>query len=255
MKYYRIAAWEKDENTKEVIVKADTREEALTQVEGAKAFLFPGEDTSNYRASVWGFTLTVNVGTEVPHYRITVSRPTETAHEEKDDEWMDLGPKSYEWIEKAEDEEAAKEKMRTSLREDGEDPEKYHIYADEMALEQCISEEELRLFGIVRSTYLSQYRHKYRERDMTVREYSEMSKVLEDGNTELYYEALKYFCKLTRMRSSLSRMKDFPAMSAKEIEELAEALAKTKTKEECDEILEKIKNNHCIKKIINKSKN
>ncbi len=234
MKYYRIAAWKKDENTKEVIVKADTREEALAWVEGAKAFLFPGEDTSNYRASVWGFTLTVNVGTEVPHYRITVFRPTETTHEEKDDEWMDLGPKSYEWIEKAEDEEAAKEKMRTSLREDGEDPEKYHIYADEMALEQCISEEERRLFGIVRNTYASSL-------DITVREYRDIYNELEERG-EHYYEALKYFCKLTRMRSSLSRMKDLPAMTASKFEKLAQSLATAKTQEEYDSILNNIKN-------------
>ncbi len=76
---------------------------------------------------------------------------------------------------------------------------------------------------------------------ITVREYRDIYNELEEHG-EHYYEALKYFCKLTCMRSSLSRMKDLPAMTASEFEKLAQSLAMVKTQEEYDKILNSIKN-------------
>ena len=47
--FYRVTILEKNDNHREMIVKAENKAAALTQIPAAKAFLFPGEDASETR--------------------------------------------------------------------------------------------------------------------------------------------------------------------------------------------------------------
>ena len=44
--FYKVTIIEKNDNHREMIVKADSREAAVEMIPAVKAFLFPGEDTS-----------------------------------------------------------------------------------------------------------------------------------------------------------------------------------------------------------------
>lgn len=73
--YYRIAALKKDDNQREVTIRANSREEVKEQMERIKAFLFPGEDTTNYFYQMAEFRELVNNTIHMSFFRVFVCRP------------------------------------------------------------------------------------------------------------------------------------------------------------------------------------
>ena len=69
--FYKVTILEKSDNHREMIVKADSKEAAVEMIPAAKAFLFPGEDTSKYIAFPESIHIDV-MGAQVPHWRIMV---------------------------------------------------------------------------------------------------------------------------------------------------------------------------------------
>ena len=76
--YYRIAALKKDDNQREVTIRANSREEVKEQMERIKAFLFPGEDTTNYFYQMAEFRELVNNTIHMSFFRVFVCRPVKS---------------------------------------------------------------------------------------------------------------------------------------------------------------------------------
>ena len=70
--FYKVTILEKSDNHREMIVKADSKEAAVEMIPAAKAFLFPGEDTSKYIAFPESIHIDV-MGAQVPHRQISAS--------------------------------------------------------------------------------------------------------------------------------------------------------------------------------------
>ena len=96
--FYKVTMIEKNDTHREMIVKADGKEAAVEMVPAAKAFLFPGEDTSKYIAFPESVHIDV-MGAQVPHWRITVIRPSGDVER---DEWEECGPGRVEMTVEAE---------------------------------------------------------------------------------------------------------------------------------------------------------
>ena len=151
--YYRVASFKKNDDFREMIVRVSSKEEAKKQLPAAKEFLFPGEDTTDYWCQIFPVPIKVNLGTTIPHYRIRVTRPAKA--EKTPEDWEDID-RGYDAITQAESAEQAKEKGRQMLVEDGEDPDAYEVYVDEMTVEECIREEERSLHRTITNAYLQQ---------------------------------------------------------------------------------------------------
>lgn len=72
--YYRVGAFYRNENSKAIIIQVHDRKEAESWVPRVKAMLYPGEDTAEFRVSIFEFKLQINLN-NLNHYRITVERP------------------------------------------------------------------------------------------------------------------------------------------------------------------------------------
>lgn len=73
---YEVILVEKNEGKRSCIVAVKDRKEAELFAEGAKSFLFPGEDVEGFEYSICGAKVSV-LGTQIPHWKITVYRPEE----------------------------------------------------------------------------------------------------------------------------------------------------------------------------------
>lgn len=217
--HYRVAGFKKDDNTKEMIIKANSREEAIKQIPAAKAFLFPGENAENYYCSVMQVPIKVNLGTTIPHYRISVARPKPIEKQSDEEDYIDSD--WWETILEAESPEAAKEKGRQMIRDDGESPDDYDMYADEMTIDECIKEEEHHLRHNIRNTYI----HLKKMENMTIKEFTNFQRHFDiESNPEQYYEALKDFNKYARLLYAAIRKCDQDNCSVKKLLEVADQL-------------------------------
>ena len=72
--YYRVGAFYRNDNSKAIIIQVHDRKEAESWVPRVKAMLYPGEDTADFRVSIFEFKLQINLN-NLNHYRITVERP------------------------------------------------------------------------------------------------------------------------------------------------------------------------------------
>ena len=82
-RYFRVGAFYRDENSKEIIVQCYDRKEAEGWIDRAKEMLYPGENTDEFIVTVFEFKLQINLN-NLNHYRITVERPLKR---EFKDEW------------------------------------------------------------------------------------------------------------------------------------------------------------------------
>jgi hypothetical protein len=55
--FYKVTLIEKNDNHKEMIVKADSKKAAAAMIPAAKAFLFPGEDAEKYDTRIGEFAV------------------------------------------------------------------------------------------------------------------------------------------------------------------------------------------------------
>ena len=192
--FYRVAGFKKDDDTREMVIKAVSKKDAAKQIPAAKEFLFPGEKTEDYYCSVMEVPIKVNLGTTIPHYRITVVRPKPIDKQSDEEDYNDSG--WWETILNAENTEAAKESGRQMIRDDGENPDDYDMYADEMTVDECIKEEEHHLRHNIQNTYM----HLKKLDQLSVKEYFNFQRTFDiENNPEQYYEALKAFNKYIRL--------------------------------------------------------
>ncbi len=229
MRYFRVAAIKKDDNLRELIIKANDRKSAVNKVNEVKAFLFPNEDTSNYIYNISLFPIEVNGGTTVTYYRITVYRPSSSAELE---DGVEFGHDTWEWIESADNKEQAKSILREELLKEGQDPATFDIYADEVFVEKCIEEEEESLKNRIRRQYF--FRQGFEE-NITVREYAKKQKEFEE-NPDCYYAALKSFNGELRIRKALMKHLDVSLISMAEAEDYIGKLVKAIGSEEYSKI-------------------
>lgn len=238
MPYYRTAAHPKDDNTRELIIQADTKEEAWAKIPQTKTFLFPGENSENYFAYASPFPLTVNVGTTITYYRITVHRPTEKERTEEHLSTEDVMEDSdfYEWIIEAKNSDEAKAQMRKSLEELEKCPDDFRIYTDEMSLEDCIKEEERTIEHLIKKLYYKSFGYY----DKPIKEIATYDKKMSERG-ELYYKAVKFANKLLRQFIYLDVELDLGKISAKKIKEYVIRLAKAESTEEYTKIIDELK--------------
>ena len=82
------------------------------------------------------------------------------------------------------------------IRDDGENPDDYDMYADEMTVDECIKEEEHHLRHNIQNTYM----HLKKLDQLSVKEYVNFQRTFDiENNPEQYYEALKVFNKYIRL--------------------------------------------------------
>lgn len=238
MPYYRTAAHPKDDNTRELVIQADTKEEAWAKIPQAKTFLFPQENSESYFAYASPFPLTVNVGTTITYYRITVHRPTEKERTEEHLSTEDVMEDSdfYEWIIEAKNTDDAKAQMYKSLEELGKCPDDFRIYTDEMSLEDCIKEEERTIEHRIKRLYYKSFGYFAKPiREMTTYD-KEMS---ERG--ELYYKAVKFANRVLMLFEHLDKQVDLSKINAKQYKEYIIRLAKAESDKEFEQILNELK--------------
>lgn len=198
--YYRVAGLKKNNDSKEMIVRVSSRKEAEAYIPAAKSFLFPGENTDGYRSVVSAVPIKVNLGTTIPHYRITIERE-KSFPESSDCPEDSTGHDWWETILSATNEQEARQKWREKIRDLGENPEEYEIFADEMTVEECIKEEERHVRSLINNTYLQ-----VKIIGLTDRECIHFCRSFNPEDTpEQYYEALKVFNRYTRIVRAVMR--------------------------------------------------
>ena len=232
--YYRVASFKKNDDFREMIVRVSSKEEAKKQLPAAKEFLFPGEDTTDYWCQIFPVPIKVNLGTTIPHYRIRVTRPAKA--EKTPEDWEDID-RGYDAITQAESAEQAKEKGRQMLVEDGEDPDAYEVYVDEMTVEECIREEERSLHRTITNAYL----HLQDKDNLSVREYNNFCRHFNiDKDPEQYYEALKAFNRYLWLIHITAKQCDRTNCTVEKLFDTAERLYHCNDREEFSRILETV---------------
>ena len=108
--YYRVGAFYRNENSKAIIIQVHDRKEAESWVPRVKAMLYPGEDTANFRVSIFEFKLQINLN-NLNHYRITVERPIKRDFKDWGEENLYDNSLAFDGIVEANDIEDAKVKF------------------------------------------------------------------------------------------------------------------------------------------------
>ena len=229
--FYKVTIIEKNDNHREMIVKADSKEAAMEMMPAAKGFLFPGEDTSEYFAYPDKIHLDV-MDTKVPYWRIVVTRPCESQEAFPDEDWgMEVDVRNFTMTVKAESPEEA---IRMA-REDVDYPSE--AYAEEVSVATLIGEEEKYLRYRIKEEYILA-----KHGDVSVREYNRlMRKHFSDELNEFYYEAVQFFLGKVRLRNALSRSIDLSKIPVTEYEELISRWMLIKEREGCEALLNEAK--------------
>lgn len=225
--YYRIAALKKDDNQREVTIRANSREAVKEQMERIKTFLFPGEDTTNYIYQMTEFQELVNNTIHMSFFRVFVCRPV------KPDKGEDLMEDSawYENVIEAEsiDEAKVKAKEPGILLGSPEQFADYELFVEEVGVETLIDECEDRIRSYIKDDYL------YKD-DRTVREYRDISRQMEK-NRAMYYKALKDYLKKQSILRFLKREAGkCDTITAREFFEKFEALCIAESEEKFNRI-------------------
>ena len=217
--FYKITIIEKNDNHREMIVKADGKEAAVEMIPAAKALLFPGEDTSEYIAFPESIHIDV-MGAQVPHWRITVIRPSGDAVR---DEWEECGAGTGEMTLEAEN---AKDAIR-QVREEIKCPAEF--YAREVPMAEMIAEERGHLERMIHEQYVFD-----QHGDVSIREFNRLmrGKFRDTEEKERHeYEALRHFLGKIHFRKMLARKLDLAKLSVAEYDALIAELQRTKERE------------------------
>ena len=222
--FYKVTIIEKNDNHKEMIVKADSKEAAVAMIPAAKAFLFPGEDTSEYIAFPESIHVDV-LGAQVPHWRITVIRPVS----ETRDEWEECGPGTGEMTLEAENPEEALRQVKEEIKCPAD------FYVREAPLSEMIAEEREHLEYLIHNDYITD-----RYGDVSVREFNRLMRKKfksEEEKEQSEYEALRHFLGKINLHKMLARSVDFKKITVAEHDALVSELQHTKERELFMELL------------------
>ena len=105
--YYRVGAFYRNEDSKAIIIQVHDRKEAESWVPRVKEMLYPGENTENYRVSIFEFKLQINLS-NLNHYRITVERPIKRDFKDWEEENLYDNSLAFDGVVEANDIEGAK---------------------------------------------------------------------------------------------------------------------------------------------------
>ena len=224
--FYKVTIIEKNDNHREMIVKADSKKAAAAMIPAAKAFLFPGEDTSGYIAFPERVHIDV-MGAQVPHWRITVIRPVSR----EQDEWEECGPGTGEMTLEAESAEDAIRQVKEEIKCPAE------FYAREVPIAEMIAEEKAHLERMIHEAYVLD-----QHGDVSVREFNRLmrEKFRDTEEKERHeYEALRHFFGKIHFHKMLARKLDLTKLSAAEYDALIAELQRTKEREPFMNIFDK----------------
>ena len=231
--FYRVTILEKNDNHREMIVKAENKAAALAQIPAAKAFLFPGEDASEYTAFVSTVHLDV-LEARVPHWRITVTRPQAKERVDGDwEDWQDIEPRTFTMTVKADSPEEAIQ----MAREDVDYPNE--AYAKEVSVAELIAEEEDYLRYRIKEEFFTA-----KSPDISIREFSNLMKGKNQTEAEVeetFYEAIQFFLSKNRLRNALTKSIDLSKISAAEYETLISKLPLAADRDSFNTILDEAK--------------
>ena len=232
--YYRVGAFYKDENKKQIIVQCYDRKEAEQWIPKAKEMLYPDENTENYIVSIFEFKLQINLN-NLNHYRITVERPIKREFKDEWEECDYMSAESFDALIEAENEVAAKEKFLSEyfcLYTQDRTPDEYDIYADEVPVEKVIEDEQ----RMLRQRLISKYAAE-NFGDMSVREFNQMMRRDDkEEQNQMFYKALSEHLKRIQMTEYLEKRLDTDKLSHAEFCKIRDALCLAKIGEEFEKI-------------------
>ena len=231
-KYYRVGAFHRSGNTNQVIIRARDREEAKGWVDRVKQMLYPGEDTSDYPTSIFEFKLQINLN-NLNHYRIIVERPKKCT-----DEWDGLlyVSRSFDALIEAKNEDEARKIFLDeyfSSYAQGNKPEDYDIYADEIPLKQLL-ENELEHFRVrLANKYITD-----KFGDLSVREYTRLMRDISDAEEkeQIFYKSLTEHLKSLRITEYLEKRINSEMLSHDEFCKIKEKMENAKNKDEFEDV-------------------
>lgn len=233
-RYFRVGAFYRDENSKEIIVQCYDRKEAEGWVDRAKEMLYPGENTDGFIVTVFEFKLQINLN-NLNHYRITVKRPLKREFKDEWEECDYLTAQAFDALIEAENEIDAKEKFineHFKMYTQDRTPDQYDIYVDEVPVEKVIEDEQKMLRQRLIGKYISE---KYG--DISVREYNQMMR-RDDENEKntMFYKALSEHLKRLRMSEYLESRLNTAMLSYAEFCTIRNGLCSAKSNEEFEKI-------------------
>ena len=233
-RYFRVGAFYRDENSKEIIVQCYDRKEAEGWIDRAKEMLYPGENTDGFIVTVFEFKLQINLN-NLNHYRITVERPLKREFKDEWEECDYLTAQAFDALIEAENEIDAKEKFineHFKMYTQDRTPDQYDIYVDEVPVEKVIEDEQKMLRQRLIGKYISE---KYG--DISVREYNQMMR-RDDENEKntMFYKALSEHLKRLRMSEYLESRLDTSKLSYADFCTIRSGLCSAKSNEEFKKI-------------------
>ena len=233
-RYFRVGAFYRDENSKEIIVQCYDRKEAEGWIDRAKEMLYPGENTDGFIVTVFEIKLQINLN-NLNHYRITVERPLKREFKDEWEECDYLTAQAFDALIEAENEIDAKEKFineHFKMYTQDRTPDQYDIYVDEVPVEKVIEDEQKMLRQRLIGKYISE---KYG--DISVREYNQMMR-RDDENEKntMFYKALSEHLKRLRMSEYLESRLDTSKLSYADFCTIRSGLCSAKSNEEFEKI-------------------
>ena len=233
-RYFRVGAFYRDENKKQIIVQCYDRKEAEQWIPKAKEMLYPNENTENYIVSIFEFKLQINFN-HLNHYRITVERPIKREFKDEWEECDYMSAQSFDALIEAENEVMAKEKFLEEyfhLYTQDRTSEEYDIYVDEVPVEKVIEDEQ----RMLRQRLISKYAAE-NFGDMSVREFNQMMRRDDkEEQNQMFYKALSEHLKRIRMTEYLEKRLETDKLSHAEFCKIRNALCSAKIGEEFEKI-------------------
>ena len=224
--FYRAAIVKEDKNTRSITLRETTKEKVEEMLPRIKSFLYPDEDTSEYRHRIWEHEIDGSgPGIKIPEYTVNVYRPRDKKVkdvEDGEDDWdvMEDGDGWFEDIVEADSLEEAREKVLSidcPYKSVGYD--ECLVYINEVPVSTLLEEVKHSISNRIENAYIDAKRP-----EMTVREFIDLHRNIEE-NEKLQYEAHRYMRSVLSHINSLKRDLDLEKISAKEFIDLSINLA------------------------------
>ena len=232
--FYRVGAFYRNEDSKAIIIQVHDRKEAEVWVPRVKEMLYPGEDTTNFRVSIFEFKLQINLS-NLNHYRITVERPVKREFKDYAEENVYDTSLTFDGIVEAEDEESAKSKFIEEWFEFyalDKKPDEYDFYVDEVPIKELIEKEQ----RMLRQKLIGKYAQDHYG-DMSVREFCRIMRQDESPEKDrMFYEELKNHLQRIRIVEYLEKRLDLERITYAEFNRICNELCAAKVGDEFEKI-------------------
>lgn len=242
--YYKVTMFKKDENVKEIILKAENKEDIEVQLPQIKAFLFPNADVDKCKQVISNVPVECSYGRVINQYRITIYAPAYFAQLHTDSE--DFNFDNISGIFKADSPEDAKQQAlahnETGLI--GEmSADDWDVFVDEMTVEQCIEEQMVDLKRQFIRKYLNRH---FNYEKLPIRQAIALERENND-NLDFYYEVLCDLNKEYRIIQALKRNKNIGKLTVAEYNDILERMMSAISESEYNSAIIKAKELSCSK--------